>query len=70
MADPGFPIGGRGPHKGDVDFRGSYVSNILYVKMKESGSLGSVRRARPLDPPMVTFDALKHFGFDVVFFST
>ena len=95
MADPGFPVGGRGPRRGDrgllrrvcfenfvcrneriwtrrgerapgtpprsangiqyliqfrggsriyrrggVDSRGSYVSKILYVKMKESGPVG------------------------------
>ena len=42
-----FPKGG-----GDVDSRGGYVSKILYVKTKEFGPLGGVRRARPLDPPM------------------
>ena len=40
---------------GDVDPRGGYFLKILYVKTKESGSWGAggVRRARPLDPPMV-----------------
>ena len=35
--------------------RGSYISKILYVETKESGpsGAGGVRRARPLDPPMV-----------------
>ena len=46
VADPGFPVGEG------VDSRGSYVSKILYVKMKESGPLVGVCRARPLDPPM------------------
>ena len=36
-----------------VDSRGGYVLKILYVKPKESGPLGGVRRARPLDPPML-----------------
>ena len=41
MADPGFPIGGRGPRRGGgVDSRGGYVSENLYVKMKELGPLG------------------------------
>ena len=43
---------GRGPRRGGVDSRGGYVSQILYVKKKESGPLGGVRRARPLNPPM------------------
>ena len=49
MADPGFPVGGgRGPRRGAVDPRGSYVSKILHVKMKESGPVGGgMRRARP-----------------------
>ena len=46
VAEPGFPVGGV------VDSRGSNVSKILYVKTKEFGPLGGVRRARPLDPPM------------------
>ena len=49
VADPGFPIeGGRGPRRGAVDPRGSYISKILHVKMKESGPVGGgARRARP-----------------------
>ena len=39
MADPEFPIGGVNLIGGVVDSRGSYVSKILYVKMKESGPL-------------------------------
>ena len=53
-------VGGRGPRRGDVDLvgggrgsRGGYVTEILCVKTKESGPLGGVLRARPLDPPMV-----------------
>ena len=55
VADPGFPVGGRRPRRGDVDPRGGYVTKILYVKMKESGPVvGGVRRARPpLNPPMI-----------------
>ena len=53
VADPGFPVGGREPHRGGVDSRGSYVSKTLYVEMKESGPLwGEVRRANPIDLPM------------------
>ena len=40
MADPGFPVGGRGPRRGASDPRGGYVSKILHVKMKESGPVG------------------------------
>ena len=40
MADPGFPMGGRGPRRAGVDSRGGYVLEILYVKTKESGSVG------------------------------
>ena len=42
VTDPGFPMGGRGPRRGGVDFRGGYVSKILYVETKESGPLGGV----------------------------
>ena len=54
VADPGFPVGGRGPRRGGgVDSRGGYDSKILYVKTKESGPLGGVRRASAnVDPPM------------------
>ena len=47
VADPGFPVGGTWTSQGDVDSRSGYVSKILYVKTKESGPLGGVRRARP-----------------------
>ena len=37
-----------------MDSRGGYISKILYVKMKESGSLGGrAMGTPPLDPPMV-----------------
>ena len=55
MADPGFPVGGRGPRRGGaVDPRGGYVSKILHVKTKESGPVGG--RAPP-DPPMACMKA-------------
>ena len=42
VVDPGFPVGGPGPHGGGgVDSRGGYVSKILYVKTKESGPGGA-----------------------------
>ena len=50
MADPGFPVGGRGPRRGGIDSRGSYVSKILNVEMKESRPLGggcSLMGAKP-----------------------
>ena len=38
---------------GGVDSQGSYISKILYVKMKELGPLGGVCAGHtPLDPPM------------------
>ena len=47
MADPGFPVGGLGPHVGGgMDSQGGYVSKILYVKMKESGPLGGSANAK------------------------
>ena len=57
VADPGFPVGGGVDLVGGaVDPRGSYVSKILHVKMKESGPVGGGGRAgrAPLDPPMNT----------------
>ena len=46
VADQGFPVGGRGPRRGDVDSR-------RYVKTKESGPLGGrVPGMPPLNPPM------------------
>ena len=65
VADPGFPAGGGGC----VDSRSGYVSKILYVKTKESGPLGgggSVSRARPLDPPVIT---IKSFLVNVCMFT-
>ena len=45
VADPGFPVGGRRPHRGGIDSRGGYVSKILYVE--------TICPAHaPLDPPM------------------
>ena len=53
VADPGFPVGVRGPRRGAVDPRGGYVLKILHVKTKESGPVGGARAGRaPLDPPM------------------
>ena len=40
VADPGFPVGRRGPRRGGMDSRGGYILKILYVKTKESGPLG------------------------------
>ena len=64
MADPGFPVGGRGPEA--VMFR-----KFLYVETKESGPLGGGGgRGRapgtpPLDPPMVNIESLKQSFFIV-----
>ena len=41
VTDPGFPFGGSAKLIGrGADSRGSYIYKGLYVKMKESGSLG------------------------------
>ena len=61
MADPGFPVGGGVDLVGGaMDPQGSYVSKLLHVKTKESGPVGEggVRRARPLDPPMMYYKGL------------
>ena len=48
-----FPAGGASTSLGGADSRGGYISKILYVKRKESGPLGGMRRARPLDLPVI-----------------
>ena len=53
MANPGFPVGGVDLVGGDVDSWGGYVLKILYVKTKESGSLGGHCQAHPLDSSML-----------------
>ena len=40
MADPGFPMGGRGPVRG-------HFSAKMYVKTKELGPIGGVHPAHP-----------------------
>ena len=40
VADPGFPVGGCQPCGEGADSWGSYISKIVYVETKESGSLG------------------------------
>ena len=40
MADPGFPIGGHGPHRGALTPKVAMFHKNLYVKMKELGPLG------------------------------
>ena len=32
VADPGFPVGGHGPHRGGIDSQGSYVLKICMSK--------------------------------------
>ena len=55
MADPGFPVGGRGPHRGGLGSRGGYVSKILYVSTKESGPFGVRRASANADLPMMSY---------------
>ena len=55
MADTGFLVGGGVHPLGDgMDlWRGHFLVK-MYAKMKELGPIGGgVRRARPLDPPMI-----------------
>ena len=40
VADPGFPVGGRGPRTGERGPPRWYIMKILYVKTKESGPIG------------------------------
>ena len=35
VADPGFPVGGRGPISGGVDLRHGCILAKMYAKMKE-----------------------------------
>ena len=53
MTDPGFPVGGV-DLVGGADSRGGYISKMVCVEMKESGSLrgGACTGHAPLDPPM------------------
>ena len=45
MADPGFPVGGRGPVRGGVDLRRGCFLAKMYAKMKEFGPVGGGRYA-------------------------
>ena len=40
VADPGFPVGGRGPITGGVDLRRGCFSPKMCAKMKELGPVG------------------------------
>ena len=40
LADPGFPVGGRGAIRGGVDSRCGHFSAKMYAKMKELGPVG------------------------------
>ena len=55
VADPGFPVGGRGPVRGGMDLRCGCFLAKMYVKTKEFGPIGGVcTQHAPLDPPMDT----------------
>ena len=54
VADPGFPAGGASTPKA-VTFR-----KFCMLKRKDLDPYGGVRRARPLDPPMVVFEEDSH----------
>ena len=58
VVDPGFLLGGVDLVGGGMDSQGSYVSKILYVKMKELGPLGGTCQVRPLDLPMQYIDGV------------
>ena len=54
VVDHGFPVGGHGPVRGDVDLWCGHFLVKMYVKMKELGPVGGgVHQACPLDVPMV-----------------
>ena len=57
VADPGFPVGGRGPVRGGMDLRHRHFSVKLYAKMKELGPVGG--RA-PGTPPSRSANALEY----------
>ena len=63
-ADPGFPVGGRGPVLGGVDLRRRSFSVKMYVKTKELGLVGGVcRKILHVDPP--TASSFQYIRFNV-----
>ena len=54
VADPGFPVGARGPVGGGVDPRCGHFLVKMYAKTKELGPVGGdIHQTRPVDPPMI-----------------
>ena len=52
VADPGFPVGGRQPHRGAPTPKAATFQIFFYVKQKNLDPLGGGAAAPPLDPPM------------------
>ena len=40
VADPGFPVGGRGPIRGGMDLQHGHFLAKMYAKTKELGPVG------------------------------
>ena len=55
VADPGFPMGGRGLVTGGVNLRRGCFLVKMSAKMKELGPVGERTPGTPLDPPMELF---------------
>ena len=53
VADPGFPVGGRGPVRESMDLRHRCFLAKMYAKMKELGPVGG-RDVCPARPPRST----------------
>ena len=65
MADPGFPIGRRGPVRRGVDLRHGRFLVKMCAKTKELGPVGGVHLARPLDLPMYSnVDQMEFFDIN------
>ena len=47
VVDPGFPVGGRGPRRGGVDFRIGYVSKIFVCQNERNETLGACAGTPP-----------------------
>ena len=65
MVDSGFPVGGREPREEVWTPEAVTFQNFCMSKTKESGPLGGVRRAHPLDPPMDNWH-IDHNGMSCV----
>ena len=53
MADPGFPVGGRGPRRRGCGLPRRLRLENFVCQNERIGTLRGARRVSPLDPPMV-----------------